>query len=232
MAGPARRGIADWRRSGPVILPSLLLCDFADLRSEIGKLERAGVRGLHLDVMDGQFVPNLTYGMTIVSAVRSVTDLPLDVHLMIEQPERYVDAFAKAGADHLTIHVEATRDPQGVLGAIHDAGLSAGLAINPSTDLSAAGEAWRDCDLALVMSVEAGFGGQSFQRAMLDRARRVREFLPDAAVLEMDGGIDLQTIDACVAAGAEALVIGSAIFRQPDYGGAIAALSARASSSR
>ena len=146
------------------MLPSLLLCDFAHLADEISRLEDAGVEALHLDVMDGHFVNNLTYGPTIVSAVRSCTDLPLDVHLMIAEPERYLPDFQKAGADILTIHIEAVPDPRRVLRQIRSMGIGAGLALNPPTPLSAVDPYLADCDLLLVMSVMPGWGGQSFDR--------------------------------------------------------------------
>ncbi|MCA9174507.1 MAG: ribulose-phosphate 3-epimerase [Planctomycetales bacterium] len=204
------------RDASPAILPSLLICDFGNLAREVELLAAAGVRALHLDVMDGRFVPNLTYGMPIVEGLRRLTDMTLDVHLMIEEPERYVQAFFDAGADLLTIHVEATADPGAVLSQIRELGMGAGAAINPSTPLSQLTACLDQCDLALVMSVEAGFGGQSFHPEALARAREVRQLAPDV-LLEMDGGINQTTIQSVAEADVDLMVVGSAIFRAPTY---------------
>src|SRR5687767_13571139 len=150
------------RQAGPAVLPSLLLCDFSRLADEVARLEDAGVEALHLDVMDGHFVPNLTYGPPIVAAVRSCTNLPLDVHLMISNPGDYVEEFRDAGADCLTIHIEAVPDPLPVLDRIRTLGVSPGLALNPPTPLSAVEPYLAACELLLVMSVMPGFGGQQF----------------------------------------------------------------------
>jgi ribulose-phosphate 3-epimerase len=209
------------REAVPAVLPSLLQCDFGNLQREVDRLQAAGVKGLHLDVMDGQFVPNLTYGMPIVAALRRLTPLPLDVHLMIGAPDRYIEAFAKAGADLLTVHIEALTQPAATLAEIRRYGIGVGLAINPKTPLSMI-EPWIDrCDLVLVMSVEAGFGGQSFDPHALDRLRQVRR-LRDAAgrtdlLIEVDGGVNRQTIADCRAAGADLFVVGSALFGSSDY---------------
>ena len=205
------------RAARPAILPSLLLCDFANLEREIRELEAAGVPGFHLDVMDGHFVPNLTYGLPIVEAVRRCTRLPIDVHLMIANPEKYVDQFVEAGADVLTIHAEAAGDPAAVLGRIRQRGAAAGLAFNPPTPLSAIEEYLPACDLVLVMSVMPGFGGQAFEPIALEKLRRLRQMAQPEMTLEVDGGINPQTIRDCAEAGAELFVVGSAIFRTPDY---------------
>ncbi len=207
--------------TGPVILPSLLLCDFANLQREVEQLQEAGIRGLHLDVMDGQFVPNLTYGMPIVDALRKATQMPLDVHLMIEQPERYLQAFANAGADLLTVHVEACEDIASTLSEIRSLGMAAGVALNPSTDIALIEPALDVADLVLVMSVPAGFGGQPFEPVALEKTRQLRSRTDGNWVLEMDGGINIDTIADCSAAGADWLVIGSAIFGQSSYSRAI-----------
>jgi len=206
------------------------LCDFGNLQQEVRRLENAGVRGLHLDVMDGHFVPNLTYGLPIVEALRRVTDLPLDVHLMIANPGQYLRQFVEAGADVLTIHAEAVADPRPVLQEIRELGVGAGLAINPPTSCEAIQSALSLCDLVLVMSVMPGFGGQTFDDVALGKLRVLRSQLEDHVLLEVDGGVNAQTIAACSKAGAQLLVVGSAIFRQPDYAASVAKLTQLAGS--
>ncbi len=205
------------RATRPLILPSLLLCDFGNLQREVQLLEEAGACCLHLDVMDGRFVPNFTYGMTIVTALRKLTELPLDVHLMMEEPEKYVDAFRKAGADILTIHAEAVEDPRPVLEKIRAGGLAAGLAINPPTSLAKIESSLPLCDLVLIMSVMPGFGGQSFDPVALEKMKTLRDRKDVTALIEVDGGVNTKTIEECTAAGAELLVAGSAIFANDDY---------------
>ncbi len=187
-------------------------------------LHQATVRGIHLDVMDGHFVPNFTYGMPIAECFRRLTDLPIDVHLMISNPAKYALHFVDAGADLITFHVEALDDPRPLLEEIRNRGTAAGLAINPSTDVAKVLPYLSACDLILVMSVEAGFGGQSFNEKMLDRVRQVRVEAGPDLLIEMDGGIGEKTIQACCQAGADLLVVGSAIFGKSDYGSAIARL--------
>lgn len=201
----------------PVVLPSLLLCDFGNLEREIEKLERAGTKALHLDIMDGDFVPNLTYGLPIVKALRRLTDLPLDTHLMISRPERYIDAFHQAGADIITVHIEATDDAPAALRQIRRLGACAGIALNPKTPLSAVEHLVTDCDLVLMMSVEPGFGGQTFDPTVLNKLKLARELCGDRTVLEVDGGVNEETITECTRAGAQLMVVGSAIFGQPNY---------------
>jgi ribulose-phosphate 3-epimerase len=217
------------RRTAPVILPSLLMCDFGNLEQEVRRLEEAGVEALHLDIMDGCFVPNLTYGMPIVEALRRITDLPLDAHLMIVQPQRYVDQFVDAGADVITFHVEAVEDPRPVLAQIRGRGVGAGIALNPATPLTRIEGCLDLCDLVLVMSVPAGFGGQSFDEVAFEKLRQLRERLPAEVMLEVDGGVNDQTIAACAAAGARYFVVGSAIFRHDDYSGVVRRLTELAS---
>jgi len=212
-----------------VVLPSLLLCDFGNLEREVRDLEAAGVRGYHLDVMDGHFVPNMSYGLPIVEAMRRLTDLPLDVHLMISDPGKYVRQFAEAGADVLTIHAEAVEDPRPVLEEIRELGVGAGLAINPPTSVEEIKSALPLCNLVLVMSVMPGFGGQAFDDVALAKLRTLRSMLPDqgmpdGVLLEVDGGVNEKTISACGEAGAQLLVAGSAIFGKPDYAAAMANL--------
>jgi ribulose-phosphate 3-epimerase len=212
------------RAAGPAVLPSLLLCDFANLRAEIRRLEEAGVAALHLDVMDGHFVPNLSYGLPIVEAVRDATDLPLDVHLMIAEPARYIEQFREAGANAMTIHVEAVEEPGPLLEEIRSLGALAGLALNPPTPLSAIEPSLPLCDLVLVMSVMPGFGGQAFDAAALDKLRALSRRADCDVLLEVDGGINSSTAADCAEAGAELLVAGSAIFRSRDYRAAVAEL--------
>lgn len=203
-----------------VILPSLLLCDFGDLRREIERLEEAGVMALHLDVMDGHFVPNLTYGMPIVAAVRKLTDLPIDVHLMISEPSKYAKQFVEAGADCLTVHAEIREDVGETLELIRSLGIGVGIAINPATGLEQVQQVLPLCDLLLIMSVNAGFGGQAFNPVALEKLESIKASSPKL-LLEVDGGINLKTIANCQRAGASLFVVGSAIFGQDDYRKAI-----------
>lgn len=209
-------GLCSLGTGGPAVLPSLLQCDFGNLQSEIHSLEAVGIRGFHLDVMDGHFVPNFTYGMPIVSAVRKLTRLPVDVHLMMSNPGDYLEQFAEAGADSLTIHAEIAADKVPLLRRIREMGLTTGLAINPSTSLQEIESLLDLCDLLLIMSVDAGFGGQAFNPVALDKLKSVKEKHPEL-LLEVDGGVNQRTIADCVQAGAQLLVVGSAIFGQEDY---------------
>lgn len=216
-----RQKIIDLQQSAPMVLPSLLQCDFGNLAREVAALETAQVGALHLDVMDGHFVPNLTYGMPVVEGLRGLTDLPLDVHLMIEHPERYVQAFVDAGSDLVTVHVEAVNDPGTILEQIHDLGVAAGLALNPETDVESVMPYLDQCDLVLVMSVKAGFGGQRFNPVALEKLSFLKSEKPDHVILEVDGGVNPDTIAKCAEAGADWLVVGSAIFQQENYDQAI-----------
>ena len=214
--------ISSLKEACPAVLPSLLLCDFGNLEREIERLEEAGVAALHLDVMDGVFVPNFTYGMTIVAALRKLTEIPLDVHLMMVNPEKYVDQFFDAGADIITVHSEATQDAPAVLQRIRDWGAASGIAVNPDTPVSEIAAAIPNADLALVMSVHAGFGGQSFIEPVLRKFDEIRA-LPggEDVVLEIDGGINVETIGQATEHGAQLLVAGSAVFKQENYATAI-----------
>jgi ribulose-phosphate 3-epimerase len=205
------------RSDAPVILPSLLMCDFGNLEREVERLHRAGLSALHLDVMDGHFVPNLTYGMPIVEALSRMTDMVLDVHLMISNPAEYLASFAKAGADLITIHVEAVDDPRPLLHRIRDLGVNSGLAFNPATPVARVEPYLEACDLVLVMSVQAGFGGQAFDRSALGKLDYLRSITGDRVLLEVDGGVNPSTILDCAQAGAELFVVGSAIFGADDY---------------
>ncbi len=218
-----REVITSLESVSPTILPSLLLCDFGCLRQEIERLEEAGVAALHLDVMDGVFVPNFSYGITIVDAIRKITELPLDVHLMMVHPEKYLQQFADAGADILTIHAEATNDPTATLDQIRESGCAAGIAINPATSVDEIESALPHADLVLVMSVQAGFGGQSFNEGVLEKLQQIRTRPGGKEILlEIDGGINVETIGEATEQGAQLLVAGSAIFKESDYAGAIA----------
>ena len=213
--------IEQLRRRAPAVFPSMLMCDFGNLSEEILRLEDAGAAALHLDVMDGQFVPNITYGMPVVAACNRLTRLPLDVHLMIDRPERYLKQFREAGADILTIHIESTQQPRAALEEIRRLGACAGLALNPGTPLDRIATLLDVCDVVLVMSVEAGFGGQSFNPIALEKLRQLRQLAGEQLYLEIDGGIGPQTIAQCGEAGAEGFAVGSALFRTEDYGATI-----------
>lgn len=203
------------------MLPSLLACDFGRLADEIQTVEAAGAKALHLDVMDGHFVPNLSFGIPVVEAVRRATSLPLDVHLMIEHPEPFLEPFRTAGADGITIHVEAVPDPRPLLQRIRSLGAWAGLALNPPTPVDAIVPCLPDCDLVLVMSVMPGFGGQELDATILPKLRALRARPDCRALLEVDGGIAADTVAACAAAGAQMFVAGTAIFRHSDYAAAL-----------
>ena len=209
----------------PKFAPSILSADFARLAEAAVAVERAGADWIHVDVMDGHFVPNLTFGPKMVADLRKSTRLPLDVHLMIERPEDWVDRYADAGATYLTIHVEASHDVPGTLAAIRARGVRAGLTLNPDTPVEAVVPYLALLDLALVMSVHPGFGGQKFIEGALGKVKAIREALDAshlAAELEVDGGIKPENAGRVVAAGATVLVAGSAIFEDPD--GPVAAL--------
>lgn len=208
---------AQLRATRPVILPSMLLCDFGNLEREVRAVEQAGARALHLDIMDGHFVPNITYGFTIIEAVRRVTELPLDVHLMITNPEKYIPQFVESGAGLISIHIEAVEDPRPLLEQIRSLGAAAGLVLNPPTPVSAVEPYLEACDYVLAMTVMPGYGGQKFDESVLSKVRELRAMLPPEVLVEVDGGVSAETIAACAEAGAEMFVTGSAIFRTPDY---------------
>ncbi|MBN2477518.1 MAG: ribulose-phosphate 3-epimerase [Pirellulales bacterium] len=210
--------LTDLHAEVPLIGPSLLACDFGNLQREIGRVEEAGARIIHLDVMDGHFVPNISFGLPIVAAARRATDLPLDVHLMISDPARYVRPFREAGADLLTIHIEAVPQPRPLLEEIRSLGAAAGITLNPPTPVSALEDCLDLCDLVLVMSVMPGFGGQEFDPVALEKLRRLRELVGADVLLSVDGGINSKTIQLCSAAGADLFVAGTALFSQDDYG--------------
>jgi ribulose-phosphate 3-epimerase len=208
-----QRTLIEFRQAPPVVLPSLLLCDFGNLEREVREVEAAGARALHLDVMDGNFVPNITYGMPIIAAVRRATKLPLDVHLMISRPGDFIEEFVKAGASSLTIHVEAVDDPRPVLEKIRACDAVASLALNPPTPLDAIRPSLDYCDMVLCMSVMPGFGAQKFDPVALEKLRILKALKSDV-ILEIDGGVNERTIAECTRAGAQMLVTGAAIFRR------------------
>lgn len=206
------------------LAPSILSADFANLAREIAAAERGGADLIHLDVMDGHFVPNITIGPPVVRAIRRVARVPLDVHLMIEDPDRYLDEFADAGASFISVHAEVLPHLHRTIAAIKERGVRAGVAINPATPVIVLENVAADVDYVLVMSVNPGFGGQSFIRRSLDKIRAVRALLDasgNPAPIEVDGGIDLDTVGPVVTAGAEILVAGQAIFGGTDPEGAV-----------
>jgi ribulose-phosphate 3-epimerase len=212
------------------IAPSILSADFSRLAEEIAMCEAGGADLIHIDVMDGRFVPNLTFGAKVISAVREVTELPLDVHMMVVQPENYFEDFAKAGATGMTIHTEAAPHLQRQLARIRELGCKAGAAVNPATPLAAISEVIGDLDLLLVMTVNPGFGGQQFIAGSNDKVRRARAMLDKAgspASLEVDGGVDRETIRGLWEAGADTFVSGNAIFTAADPQGEIEELRKR-----
>lgn len=206
------------------IAPSILSADFAKLGEEITAVERAGADYIHVDVMDGHFVPNITIGPLIVEAIRPVTKLPLDVHLMIDNPDQYIEAFAKAGADYITVHVEACRHLHRTIHHIKSFGIKAGVVLNPATPVNTIEHILKDIDLVLLMSVNPGFGGQKFIPEVLPKIRKVKEMadlIGKEIEIEIDGGVNAETAKLCVEAGANVLVAGSAIYDQEDYAAAI-----------
>jgi ribulose-phosphate 3-epimerase len=211
------RILADLHAAAPVVEPSLLACDFAQLGEEIRRVEKAGARLLHLDIMDGHFVPNLSIGVPVVEAVRRSTRLPLDVHLMISEPARYLRSFREAGADLLTIHIETVSDPRPLLSEIRAMGAGVGISLNPPTPVSALDGCLDLCDLVLVMSVMPGFGGQKFDPVALEKLRHLRAAVGARVLLQVDGGMNRETVGMCAEAGTDLFVTGSALFSQNDY---------------
>jgi len=209
------------------IAPSILSADFSKLGKEITDVEQGGADLIHVDVMDGHFVPNITIGPLVVDAIRPITKLPLDVHLMIENPDQYVDAFAKAGADYITVHVEACRHLHRTIHQIKELGVKAGVVLNPATPVESILPIIDDVDMVLLMTVNPGFGGQKFIHSVLPKIRQVKDLALSRNLdleIEVDGGVNEESAKLCIEAGASVLVAGSAVYNQKDRGQAIAAL--------
>jgi ribulose-phosphate 3-epimerase len=219
------------RQKLPIVAPSMLKCDFGNLARDVQLLERGGATALHWDVMDGNFVPNLTYGAMVIQRLRERTRLLFEAHLMITEPMRYVEEYIRAGCQWITVHYEAGAEIGAVLGRIREAGCLAGLAINPKTPASAVQSLADRWDSVLVMSVEPGFGGQSFLPGSIEKLKEVRAMARPDQIVSIDGGIGPDTIAACAAAGADTFVVGSAIFDRPDYRLALDELTSLASRS-
>lgn len=212
------------RKSRPLIAPSMLKCDFGNLAREIELLETAGAQLLHWDVMDGHFVPNLSYGALVIERLRDRTDLIFDAHLMISDPAAYLDDYLRAGCNCITFHAETVSEPRPLLDEIRERGAVAGLALNPGTPVESVTAALPSCDMVLIMSVEPGFGGQSFMPESLPKLQQVRSQCSPDLLLAIDGGIGPKTIAETGAAGADLFVVGSAIFDAPDYRTAVGQL--------
>jgi ribulose-phosphate 3-epimerase len=211
----------------PLVAPSILACDFGSLAREIARVEAAGADWIHVDVMDGHFVPNLTIGPGVVAAARTATSLPLDVHLMIETPERFIEDFARSGASILTVHAEATTSLWRTVQRIRELGVKPAVALNPGSPLELVMEVLGEVDMVLLMTVEPGFGGQRFIPSVTGKVRRLRDVLDARGLeihVEVDGGIDRTTAGLAAAAGADVLVAGTAVFGAPDRAEAIVAI--------
>lgn len=215
------------------IAPSILSADFAHLADEIARVTEAGADMIHVDVMDGHFVPNFTIGPPIVKAIRKVTQLPLDVHLMMTHPEDFIHEFIKAGSNYLTVHVETCPHLHRTIQSIREEGVKAGVTLNPATPLSSVEEILGDVDLLLIMSVNPGFGGQNFIPSVLEKLRRARKMIDERGEkveLEVDGGVKIENVAAMAHAGADIFVAGSAIFNSKDYKDTIQKMRAAAGS--
>ena len=209
------------------ISPSVLACDFTKLGEEVADIQRCGADMVHLDVMDGMFVTNISFGLTVIEALRKKSDMFFDVHLMIEKPERYVERFVKAGADLVTFHHEATEDSSAVLKKIRDCGAKAAISIKPGTPAEAVFPYLNECDMVLVMTVEPGYGGQTLIPQTLDKVKAIREEITKRGLdvdIQVDGGITAENAGSAIAAGANILVAGSSVFKAQDRKAAIEAL--------
>jgi len=206
------------------VAPSILSADFARLAEEIAEITSAGISMVHLDVMDGHFVPNITIGPPVIAKLRKVSDLVFDAHLMISEPAKYAEPFVKAGADHITFHIEVADDPLKLIDKLHDLGCSAGICLNPETSVEAVAAVAPHCDMVLVMTVHPGFGGQKFMPDAAEKVAQIREIVGPDIRIEVDGGIDPQTTPIVVSYGADTLVAGNAIFAQNDRIAAINAI--------
>jgi ribulose-phosphate 3-epimerase len=210
------------------IAPSLLSSDFARLAEDVAAVEAAGADWLHVDVMDGHFVPNITIGPVVVKSLKKVARVPLDVHVMIDEPLRYADAFIDAGADIYVFHVEANDDPAEVIAHVHERGAKVGITLNPPTQLETIVPYIKDIDVLMVMSVNPGFAGQGFERVALEKCRRLRKVLDFQGDIEIDGGIKIDNIAEVAAAGANVFVSGSGIFKSKDLPGTISGMRRKA----
>lgn len=213
-----------------IIAPSILSADFSRLGEDVKAVESAGADWIHIDVMDGHFVPNITIGPMITEAVNRVTDLPLDVHLMIENPDQYIPDFANAGADYISVHAEACTHLNRTISLIRQCGARPGVALNPATPVQSLEWVLEDVDFVLLMSVNPGFGGQSFIRNTLDRIRIIKQMISDKnlqTLIQVDGGVNASTIREISDAGVDSFVAGSAIFGSDDYGATIAELKSK-----
>lgn len=212
------------------IAPSILSADFANLGAEVKKVVDAGAEFVHIDVMDGTFVPEITLGAGIVKAIRPVTDVVFDVHLMVEHPDTHIEAFAKAGADYITFHVEAAKHPHRMIQAIHALGCKAGVSLNPGTPIAMIEELLPDVDMVLVMSVNPGYGGQKFIPGSISKLQRIRKALDEIgsqAELQVDGGVNEENAQSIIDAGATVLVAGSAVYKSKDIPATIKKLHGR-----
>jgi len=212
-------------RAGTIeVAPSVLSADFARLADEIGQITSAGVKIVHLDVMDGHFVPNITIGPPVIAKLRKVSDLVFDAHLMISEPAEYAERFVEAGADHVTFHIEAADDPAAIIDRLHEMGRTAGICLNPDTPVEAIADVAPLCDMVLVMTVYPGFSGQKFLPEAAKKIVQVRQMVGPDIRIEVDGGIDPKTTPIVVSYGADTLVAGNAVFGKPDRIAAINAI--------